>query len=520
MIEISVMRGLEQTGRYNFEWSGRPLKISREVDADIRIGGLPLIRFRAMLSLGTNGYLVRELSKTKSLKVNQRPVEEYGPLRTGDVIEAGGWALHITRTCPPNQADGLAPIMVSDCQVVDPQPLPIEGLVRGPDSAELTDGVNFLRSALEKLQRNWTSMSDDEVRRECWAILRREESPLRESELVRHDLGSRIVSEVVGLGPLERYLSNPEVSEVMVNGVDAIFIERAGQIERVEGRFADELSLRRVIERIFTPTGRRIDDACPMADARLPDGSRVNAVLAPPAVKGASLTIRRFVRAQLQASDIVRGHGASEAMLDYLSECVRTRRSILVSGGTGSGKTTFLRYLASDIPTYERLITIEDAAELNLEHPNIVALEVRSNNQEGIGGISIRDLVRNALRMRPDRILIGEVRGGEALDLLQAMNTGHEGSLTTLHANSPRDALARLEVMAMMAGYEIPIIALREQIACAIDVIVQMSRDSDGRRFVSAISRVEGLDSGRIQLDPVFEWSKESQAFRAIGVMV
>ena len=192
----------------------------------------------------------------------------------------------------------------------------------------------------------------------------------------------------------------------------------------------------------------------------------------------------------------------------------------MVSGGTGSGKTTFLRYLSSEIPSYERLITIEDAAELNLVHPNIVSLEVRSNNQEGVGGISIRDLVRNALRMRPDRILIGEVRGGEALDLLQAMNTGHEGSLTTLHAYSPRDALARLEVMAMMAGYDIPIIALREQIACAIDVIVQMSRDSDGRRFVSAISRVEGLDSGRIQLDPVFEWSRDDRAFRAVGVMV
>jgi pilus assembly protein CpaF len=342
---------------------------------------------------------------------------------------------------------------------------------------------------------------------------------LRHTELLRHDLGIRIVSEVVGLGPLERFLNNPEVSEVMVNGVDAIFIERAGQIERVDGCFADELSLRRVIERIFTPTGRRIDDACPMADARLPDGSRVNAVLAPPAVGSASLTIRRFVRAQLQSADIVRGNGASEAMLDYLSECVRSRRSIVVSGGTGSGKTTFLRYLASEIPTYERLITIEDAAELNLEHPNIVSLEVRSNNQEGIGGISIRDLVRNALRMRPDRILIGEVRGGEALDLLQAMNTGHEGSLTTLHANSPRDTLARLEVMAMMSGYDIPIAALREQIASAIDVIVQMSRDSNGRRFVSAIARVEGLDSGRIQLDPVFEWSKENGVFRAIGVL-
>jgi pilus assembly protein CpaF len=306
----------------------------------------------------------------------------------------------------------------------------------------------------------------------------------------------------------------------MVNGIDAIFIEKAGRIERVEGRFADELSLRRVIERIFIPTGRRIDDACPMADARLPDGSRVNAVLAPPAVRGASLTIRRFIQAQLKAVDIVRENGASHAMLDYLRECVQTRRSIVVSGGTGSGKTTFLRYLSSEIPSYERLITIEDAAELNLVHPNIVSLEVRSNNQEGVGGISIRDLVRNALRMRPDRILIGEVRGGEALDLLQAMNTGHEGSLTTLHANSPRDALARLEVMAMMAGYDIPIIALREQIACAIDVIVQMSRDSDGRRFVSAISRVEGLDSGRIQLDPVFEWSRDDRAFRAVGVMV
>lgn len=520
MIEISVTRGLEQMGRHCFEWSGRPLKISREADADIRVGGLPLLRFRALVSMGTNGYLVKEMSKTRLLRVNHHLVEEYGPLRIGDVIEVGGWTLNVTKAHLSIKENALEPLMVSECQPDNPTPLPDRVSVGDSESAELAEGVNFLRFALEKLQRNWTSMSDEEIRRECWAILRREDSPLRDTELLRNDLGSRIVSEVVGLGPLERFLSNPQVSEVMVNGIDAIFIEKAGRIERVEGRFADELSLRRVIERIFIPTGRRIDDACPMADARLPDGSRVNAVLAPPAVRGASLTIRRFIQAQLKAVDIVRENGASHAMLDYLRECVQTRRSIVVSGGTGSGKTTFLRYLSSEIPSYERLITIEDAAELNLVHPNIVSLEVRSNNQEGVGGISIRDLVRNALRMRPDRILIGEVRGGEALDLLQAMNTGHEGSLTTLHANSPRDALARLEVMAMMAGYDIPIIALREQIACAIDVIVQMSRDSDGRRFVSAISRVEGLDSGRIQLDPVFEWSRDDRAFRAVGVMV
>jgi len=520
MIEISLAKGLEARGRYTFQWNGEPISIGRDADAHIRVSGLPLLRFRSEILLGPNGYIVRECSPGRSLRVNQRVVNEYGPLRQGDMIEIGAWVLRVTRTLRPSESSDPKCVL---SEVIDSQSTAgLETLkTNNVDSpVSLTEGVNFLRTSLDRLQRNWTLMSEVEIREECWSILRSDDSPIVDIDNANHDLGKRVISEVIGLGPLEAYLQDPDISEVMVNGPADIFVERNGLLHRTEGRFSDEQSLRRVIERIFAPTTRRIDDSTPMADARLADGSRVNAVLSPPSVNGASLTIRRFSKSRLSSSDILKSESANQDMLDFLRDGVESKKSIIVSGGTGSGKTTFLRYLASLIPDDERLITIEDAAELNLAHPNLVSLEVRSQNQEGQGAITIRDLVKNALRMRPDRILIGEVRGGEALDLLQAMNTGHEGSLTTLHANSPRDSLVRLEVMAMMSGYDIPILALREQISSAVDLIVQMSRDNSGRRFVSAISRIEGIDSGRIQLEPLFGWNRETGAFMSMGLSV
>ncbi len=317
-----------------------------------------------------------------------------------------------------------------------------------------------------------------------------------------------VLDEAIGLGPLERLLADPEVSEIMVNRADEIYVERHGRLARSALAFSGEHAVRAVIDRIVAPLGRRIDESSPMVDARLPDGSRVNAVIPPLAVRGSVVTIRRFNRQLLAPADLLRLASASPAMLRFLRLCVEHRRNVVISGGTGSGKTTLLNVLSNLIPPGERVVTIEDAAELRLRHAHLVSLEARPANAEGRGGVGIRDLVCNALRMRPDRIVVGECRGGEALDMLQAMNTGHEGSLTTVHANSPRDVIARLETMVLMAGMDLPIASIRDQIASAVHVIVQQARGSDGVRRIVEIAEVTGIEAGRVQMQPLFRWER------------
>ncbi len=321
--------------------------------------------------------------------------------------------------------------------------------------------------------------------------------------LGRDDVGSaeenarlkiEIVDEAVGLGPLEDLLRLPDVSEIMVNGPNKIYIERNGRIEATAKRFSSDKHLRATIERIIAPLGRRVDEAAPMVDARLPDGSRVNAIVEPLALNGAVLTIRRFGTRRITAQDIINLGACAPELLDFLRACVEARLNIVVAGGTGSGKTTFLNVLSSYLPSHERIVTIEDAAELSLVQEHVVRLEARPPNIQGAGEVRIRDLVRNALRMRPDRIIVGEARGGEALDMLQAMNTGHDGSLTTVHANSARDALSRIETMVLMAGYDLPMRAIREQLAGAVDLIIQLNRLRDGSRKVTAVCEVVGLE--------------------------
>ena len=329
----------------------------------------------------------------------------------------------------------------------------------------------------------------------------------------------RVIAESVGLGPLEQLFSDPEISEIMVNRFNEIFVERAGRCERVALRFSSEESVRAVIDRIVSPLGKRVDDASPMVDARLADGSRVNAIIQPLAVKGSSLTIRRFARQRLSPADLLARGSMSEEMSRFLELAVSHRFNVVVSGGTGSGKTTLLNVLSDWIPPHERLVTIEDAAELRLHHSNLVSLEVRQANAEGQGQVSIRELLRNSLRMRPDRIVVGECRGGEALDMLQAMNTGHEGSLTTIHANSARDAMARLEVMVLMAGFDLPLVAIREQIASAIDVVIQQQRCADGQRRVVSISEVTGVETGVIQMQEIFTWRPDGRGYCHSGVI-
>ena len=332
------------------------------------------------------------------------------------------------------------------------------------------------------------------------------------SHAERGRMFEQIVSEILGLGPLDPLLEDPTVTEIMVNGPSLIYVERSGKIERTNLSFDSAEHLLRIIERIVSRIGRRIDESSPMVDARLPDGSRVNAVIPPISLVGPILTIRKFARTPLSAEDLVsRGTVSVEAMR-FLEICVRGRLNVFVSGGTGTGKTTTLNVLSSFISEDERIVTIENVAELQLQQEHVVTLESREKNIEGKGAISIRDLVVNALRMRPDRIIVGEVRAGEALDMLQAMNTGHEGSMTTLHANSPRDALSRLETMVLMAGMELPLRAIREQIASAADLIVHQQRMRDGSRRVTSIAEVQGLESDTIVMQELYRFKRRGES--------
>ncbi|WP_404850690.1 CpaF family protein [Dietzia kunjamensis] len=340
------------------------------------------------------------------------------------------------------------------------------------------------------------------VRSELNKVVEDETVPLTSDQRVR--LITDVQADVLGHGPLEKMLDDPEITEIMVNGPDMIFVERAGQLTRHPSRFASEEHLRQVIERIVSRIGRRVDESSPLVDARLADGSRVNAVIPPLAVNGSSLTIRKFSKDPFKVHDLIRFGTLTPEMSELLQACVEARLNIIVSGGTGSGKTTLLNVLSSYIPEGERIVTIEDAVELQLQQDHVVRLESRPANIEGRGEITIRELVRNSLRMRPDRIVVGEVRGGETLDMLQAMNTGHDGSLSTVHSNSPRDAIARLETLVLMAGMDLPLRAIREQIASAVDVIIQLTRLRDGTRRVTAVTEVQGMEGQTVTLQDAF----------------
>ncbi|HET9079769.1 MAG TPA: CpaF family protein [Trebonia sp.] len=334
------------------------------------------------------------------------------------------------------------------------------------------------------------------------SVLQRDETPMTASDRLR--VAMEVLDDILGHGPLEPYLRDPEVSEIMVNGHDQLYVERSGRIHSVEAGFTDESHLRRTIDKIVARVGRRVDESSPMVDARLPDGSRVNAVVSPVALDGSLLTIRKFATDPFTVDDLVSFGTMTPAVAALLRACVRGRLNIVIGGGTGSGKTTTLNVMSSFVPDDERIITIEDAAELQLRQDHVLRLESRPANLEGRGQIAIRDLVRNALRMRPDRIIVGEVRDGAALDMLQAMNTGHDGSITTVHSNSPRDSLSRLETMVLMAGIDLPQRAIREQMASAVDLIVHQSRLKDGTRRLTHITEVEGMEGDIITLQDVF----------------
>jgi pilus assembly protein CpaF len=400
---------------------------------------------------------------------------------------------------------------------VDP-PTPPDAVQAAPAQRSVLDEQAVLRREIHaKLLENLdlakldaAKLDDPSMRPRVLVALRRIVGQLStriDPTIDRDELVGELADEALGLGPLERFLSDPMITEIMVVDPHTIYIEHNGRLMRSGARFTDDERVRAVIERIVTPLGRRIDESSPLVDARLKDGSRVNAIIRPLALRGSCITIRKFAKVPLTMDKLVGLGALTQRMARFLERSVHVKKNIIISGGTGSGKTTLLNVLSSSIPADERIVTIEDAAELQLTQPHVVGLESRPPNMEGRGEYTIRDLVRNALRMRPDRIVVGECRGGEALDMLQAMNTGHDGSLTTTHANSPSEAIGRVETLALMGGLDLPARAIREQIASSINVIIQQTRYSDGSRRIAEIAEVSGIeDDGSIGIRPIFRF--------------
>ena len=470
----------------------------------IRLRGWRVAPVHARIEQSLAGLFVEDLSRGYELEVNGKLVGRYGPLSEDDQIGIGGYLVRVrpllaaTEDMPPSDTDlpfneeEAAGVVTHDQAAYMEWSKYIHG--------ELFRSMDLRRMDLE-------TMAPDEVRARLSELVDEimEQIRGRLPKCIDCDVLRKIVlDEAVGLGPLEDLLADESVTEIMVNRHDDIYVERAGRLERTQINFSSDATVMATIERIISPLGRRIDESSPMVDARLKDGSRVNAIIPPLALKGPCLTIRKFSQHKLTTDDLIRFGSINEPMVTFLRTAVEQRLNVVVSGGTGSGKTTLLNILSNFIPPEERVVTVEDAAELKLVQPHVVSLESRPANMEGKGQVTIRDLVRNCLRMRPDRIVVGECRGGEALDMLQAMNTGHDGSLTTGHANSPRDMLRRLEVMVLMAGMDLPVQAIREQISSAVNIIVQQTRFGDGSRRITSITEITGMEQGTILLNEIF----------------
>ena len=505
----------------------------------------------ARLFTTPSGVLLEDMGAFGGILVNGERIDiQYGPLKQTDVISIGPYKLTVSeigaasgiiqaahvnsrsdtaairnklatedmaasrrRALAAQEKAASAPRAQADAPALN------RDIVLAPDPAHKLREFEWrkrvhaqLLETMDLRRHDISGMTDDHLRAETSKLIAQIIDGLLDDlprDIDRKRLLKQVLDEAIGLGPLEELLEDDSVSEIMVNRFDEIYVERSGRLIKHPMTFTGDRAVLGVIERIVAPLGRRIDESSPMVDARLKDGSRVNAIIPPLALKGACLTIRKFAKRKLDATDLVKFGSISPAMAQFLEVCVIARKNIIVSGGTGSGKTTLLNILSNFIPHQERIITVEDAAELKLHHEHLISLESRPSNVEGKGAVQIRDLVKNTLRMRPDRIVVGECRGAEALDMLQAMNTGHEGSLTTLHANTPRDGLARLETMILMAGMDLPLQAIREQITSAVDVIVQQTRFSCGTRLVTSITEVTGMESGKVQLQEIFRFHNQ-----------
>ncbi len=534
MMMLKITTGKEK-GRTLELTADTPLTIGRSESSGFCIPDKKVSRRHAEIVSDGKNVFITDLSSRTGTRVNGRAIAQRTPLCIGDTIQIGetdlvlektedAQAAPLPRTTAPAKTE--PPVRTEKTQTQRNLPLysAQESLAELYSSSMLTLAKRVQTRVLELLNIDAAAkeISNSEMRPKVADAV---DQILRE---IRHEIPSSVkldqfrqilLDDLIGLGPLSPLLRDGSISEIMINGPDNLFIESKGLLYRSAAKFNSESHLQAIIQRIVEPLGRHIDAASPMVDARLEDGSRVNAVIPPLALDGSLVTIRKFASKKLTDDDLIKFGSLTKPMALFLREAVRARRNILVSGGTGSGKTTLLNILSQFIPEKERIITVEDSAELRLSHENLCRLEARPANVEGQGRITIRDLVVNTLRMRPDRIIVGECRGAEALDMLQAMNTGHDGSMTTCHANNPRDALSRLENMVMMAGFELPSAAIREQIASAIHLIVQQTRLPDGSRKIVKISEVTGREGNTILLQDIFTFEQEGfdENFHVIG---
>ena len=509
----------------NFHCPVNECSIGKARDNFVQLRGWKVANHHAEITRTSEGLFIEDKTGKESIVVNDANVSHHGPIRSADEIIIAGYYIKA----------GMSSDTADDIDEDDDEAFDDMKTVFGVQHHAVLEESEEVSKTLLNLQHNekfkWRNRVHDELLA-AMDLRRTDISSMDESSLRKHveglvkeiitemgpklpgdvdqvQLASDVLNEAVGLGPLETLLADETITEIMVNKFDEIFIEQAGKLTLSDITFSSDDAVMTAIERIVSPLGRRIDESSPLVDARLKDGSRVNAIIPPLALRGPCLTIRKFAKQKLVAQDLVNFGALNKDMVNFLETAVENHMNILISGGTGSGKTTLLNVLSNFIPTGERIITVEDAAELKLVQPHLVSLEARPANLEGKGAIPIRDLVKNCLRMRPDRIVVGECRGGETLDMLQAMNTGHDGSLTTAHANTPRDMIARLEVMVMMSGLDLPVTAIREMVASAIHMIVQISRYSDGSRRVTNITEITGVESNIVSMQDIFRYQQE-----------
>ncbi len=508
------------------EFNKNTIFIGRSQENDLVLPVPSVSKRHARLLIKDGRYVIMDLNSTNGTFVNGRQIN--GPLvvKPNDIISIGEYEIALLSTTPkPVTADikqkTPSPPMPppSPAKKTTPQNTPGQRPVTKNNNQEIISAFkrevhSRLIEAMDLKRLDISKLGESELyertREKITEIADRLQSEGHfPAGTDKAQIISEIVDEALGLGPLEEFIADKSVTEIMVNGSRQIYIEREGKLYLTDKTFSSDHAVMGAIERIIAPLGRRIDESSPLVDARLKDGSRVNAIIPPLAIKGPTITIRKFRKDKLTMDDLIRASTISSEMVEFLKTCVFYRKNILISGGTGSGKTTTLNALSEFISNNERIITVEDAAELQLKQEHWVQLESRPPNIEGKGQITIRDLVRNCLRMRPDRIIVGECRGGETLDMLQAMNTGHDGSLTTVHANSPRDALSRLETMVLMAGIDLPVRAIREQVSSAINIILHQSRFSDGSRKVTHISEITGMEGDIITMQDIFVFKQQ-----------
>ena len=492
--------------------------IGRGASCRIRFDAPEVSERHAILTVRGGRAILEDLNSANGTYVNGEVVDQPVSLDSGMVVQVGNCMLRVSdgseqETEQDDEASAAEPaeecVSEQDAAAGAPPPDPMRAVRRSVQTQiqhELLKRMDMKKLTVQGVDRDGL---EDSARENIRTIIDEVVSKGRLPDGIDPErLEEDVFNEAMRLGPLEELLADDSVTEIMVNGPESVYVERGGRLELSDCQFSDDESVLAVIERIIAPLGRRCDESQPYVDARLADGSRVNAIIAPLALSGPTITIRKFSKRALTPQDFIRFGTWTQDAADFMRLCVMLRKNIIVAGGTGSGKTTLLNLLSGYIPHNERIVTVEDAAELRLQQPHVVRLEARPPNIEGKGAVPIRDLVKNCLRMRPDRIIVGECRGGEALDMLQAMNTGHDGSLTTVHANSPRDVISRLETMVLMSGMDLPSRAIREQIASAVDIIIHESRMSDGSRKVTAITEVTGLEGSQIVMQDIFAFEQ------------